>query len=446
MRIRRSLIIVLFAGGATACATTAASGPEALARLESARTANPSSEPVVRSLGIEYYKNNRLKDARAALEQAAKLDPRDGTAALYLGLTAEAQGDLAAARTAYSSYVEYGRTSRVRRSLESRLASLQRKELVQSVKTQLQQEQQLGGVPGKPNVVAVPPMRFSGLDTSLKPLERGMAELLTTDLARSSKITVVERMRIQALVDEIKLQQSGATDSASNVRAGKILQAGRMVQGSILQQGQQLRVDATVIDVPTARATGATNDNRTLDQLLTIEKNIALGLFQQMGVTLTTAERNAIEQRPTRALAAFLAYSRGLLREDEGKFDEANRFYQEAMRLDPGFVAARQKSENVERVIAGNQMTVQTIESGLDGTPEGRIVDQAGQGQAVGAGVSVGTAAVAAGDLNPPAAGAAATGAGPITSPPSRDPASAGTGLDNPTKQTARIEIRVQRP
>src|SRR5213080_5130757 len=94
-----------------------------------------------------------------------------------------------------------------------------------------------------------------------------------------------------------------------------------LVQRSILQQGPQLRVDAAVIEVPTTRVAGSTNDDRALDQLLTLEKNIALGLFQQLGVTLTTAERNAIEQRPTRSLAAFLAYSRGLLSEDEGRFE-----------------------------------------------------------------------------------------------------------------------------
>ena len=300
--IVRSVGLVTIVLGVAACATGGASavGPEAVARLERERASSPQSEPVLRSLGIAYYKSGNLKDARTALEQARKLNPRDGTAALYLGLTAEGLNDFATARAAYSTYVEYGRTSRVRHALESRLASLQRKELQEMARAQVRNERQLAQVPGAPNVVAVLPLTFSGADTSLKPLERGLAELLTTDLARSSRLTVVERLRLQAVLDEMKLQSSGATDSSGNVRAGKILQAGRLVQGSILQQGPQLRVDAAVIDVPTTRIAGSTNDDRALDQLLTLEKNIALGLFQQLGVTLTTAERNAIEERPTR--------------------------------------------------------------------------------------------------------------------------------------------------
>src|SRR5690349_19656355 len=224
-----------------ACATVGTPGPEAIARLEHDRVSNPRSEPVLRSLGIAYYKARNFAAARTALDEALKIDPRDGTAALYLGLTAEEQNDIAAARQAYGSYVRYGRTTRVRHALEARLASLQRKEIQAAARTQVREEQRLAQVAGAPNVIAVLPLNFSGADTSLKPLERGFAELLTTDLARSSRLQVVERLRLQAVLDEIKLQVSGATDSSSNVRAGRILQAGRLVEGSILQSGQQLR-------------------------------------------------------------------------------------------------------------------------------------------------------------------------------------------------------------
>jgi len=450
MRMIRSVGLCAFALGAAACATVggggAAGGSAAIARLERERANNPQSEPVLRSLGIAYYKSGKLPEARTALEQATKLNPRDGTAALYLGLTAEGQNDFATARTAYASYIEYGRTSRVRHALEARLSALQRKQLEETARAEVRDEQKLAQVAGTPNVVAVLPLAFSGADTSLKPLERGLAELLTTDLARSSRLTVVERLRLQAVLDEIKLQASGATDSSSNVRAGKILQAGRLVQGSIIQQGPDLRVDAAVIDVPTTRVAGATNDNRALDQLLTLEKNIALGLFQQMGITLTTAERNAIEERPTRSLAAFVAYSRGLLLEDEGQFDKAETFYQEAARLDPGFAAAQAKSQETRLIIAGNQLNSRSIESNRAGSAEGRIADQAALGT-VATGTESGTALGVAGDLNPSAAAAAAANAsGALTGPPLRDPAGEGTGIDNPSQKTARIEIVVKRP
>ena len=443
----RSLFMVVVLAGTSACATAArSSGPDAIARLERARAAQPRSEPVLRALGIVYYKAGRLPEARSALEEAAKQNPRDGTVALYLGMTAEAQNDLSAARTAYSSYLTFGRTKRVRSQLSDRLAALERKEIAQRAKAQVEQERTLSSVAGGRNVVAVMPLTFTGVDTTLKALERGLAELLTTDLARSRQLTVVERARIQSLLDEIKLQQSGTTDASTNVRAGKILQAGRMVQGSILQQGQQLRVDAAVIDVPTTQVAGSTNDDQALDQLFTLERNIVLGLFQQLGITLTTAERNEIEQRPTRSIAAFLSYSRGLLEEDQGRYDDANRYYQNAVRIDPGFGVARTKVEQTQSILNSAQVTTQQIEQGLNGTAEGQIVQQASAGSANSDGQPA-SAINAANDLNPTVAGSAATAAaGALTTSPTKDPAGAGTGLDNLGGRPARIEIRVQRP
>ena len=285
--------------------------------------------------------------------------------------------------------------------------SLARRELDEDAKRAIQQERSIGVAAGSPTTVAVLPLRFSGSDSSLRPLERGFAELLTTDLSRSARLTVVERPRIQALLDELALQQSGRTDSSTNVRAGRLLRAGRIVQGSIFQIGESgLRVDAAVLDVPTSAVRGAARGEAELDGLFDLEKRIALGLFDELGVTLTVAERNAIEQRPTRSLAAFLAYSRGLTAEDDGRLDEANRFYRDAIRLDPGFGAAIRRTRDA------------LLTSDARQTRRSEVADAA---QAV------------ADDLNPSSAGAAtAPGRSGEHGAPEKDAASAATHTDDP--------------
>ena len=444
----------LLLAGLAACATGGMTAGESVTRLEQQQKSSPTSAAVNRSLGIAYYKANRYPEARTALETATKLDPKDGTTALYLGLSAEELGDLSAAKSAYSSYIQYGRTSRVRSQLESRLAALTRKEIAADAKAALRQEATLAGQPTSPTVVAVMPMRFSGPDSSLKPLERGFADLLTTDLARSSQLTLVERSRMQALLDEIQLQKSGATDAASNVRAGKMLRAGRVVQGSLNQVGAfDLRADAAVVDVPTSQIRGTANASDQLEAVFNLEKKLALDLFTQLGVTLSPAERNTIEQRPTRSMQAFLAYSRGLRAEDEGRYDDAGRFFNEAIRIDPGFQSAQTKSQEVKQASAGAVVTAATVEVSLKGTSEGAVVNAATQGNtqlntssSSGLGNTVQTTA---GDLNPSATsaatGAAAGGGSAVAVPGSKDPVSAGTGSDNPTG-TAKVTIIIKRP
>jgi tetratricopeptide (TPR) repeat protein len=451
MRTLNPVLSTLLVVGLAACATGGMSAGDSVTRLEQQQHADPQSAAVNRSLGIAYYKANRFPEARTSLETAAKVDPKDGTTSLYLGLTDEALGDLSAAKAAYSSYIQFGRTSRVRSQLQSRLAALTRKELAAEAKSAVRQEATLSGQAGDPRTVAVMPLRFSGADSTLKPLERGFADLLTTDLARSSQLTLVERSRMQALIDEIKLQQTGATDAATNVRAGKLVRAGRVVQGAILQvDGATLRVDAAVVDVPTSQIRGSAQASDLLEQVFNLEKKLALDLFTQLGVTLTVAERQQIEQRPTRSMQAFLAYSRGLTASDEGRYDDASRFFNDAVRLDPGFGAAQSKGQESSAASAGAGVTAATVEGSLKGTSEGAVVAAAQQGSLGSSGPSglASTVQNAAGDINPSPAGAAAgagSGGGGTSQPGSKDPVSAGTGSDNPSG-TAKVTILITRP
>ncbi|MEO6528343.1 MAG: CsgG/HfaB family protein [Gemmatimonadaceae bacterium] len=442
MRTLIAVAVPFLALSLGACASGGSGGSGAsLVRLEREQHASPGSFAVNRSLGIAYYKAARYADARAALETATRLQPNDGTTALYLGLAAEEMGDLPAARRAYASYLNVGRTSRVRLQLQSRLAALAKRELAADAKATVQSEGSLGTGSGAPTTIAVLPLRFTGADTSLRPLERGFAELLITDLARSSQLTVVERPRIQALLDELAMQRSSGTDASTSARAGRLLRAGRVVQGSILQlSGSQLRVDAAVVDVPTTQIRGTTQGADQADRLFDLEKRIALDLFRELGVTLTVAERNAIEQRPTRSLAAFLAYSRGLAAEDHGRYDDASRFYRDAARIDPGFGAALQKSQDAQSVSNG-LVSARSVEAGLRGTAEG--AEAGARGNSADA---AGAAKAAAGDLNPSAAGSATSpGRSGEHGPPQKDPVSAATNTDAPGR-AGRVTIVITRP
>ena len=450
-----TLMTVALACAVGACASVPTTETDAVARLEQRQRSTPGSAAINRALGIAYYQGGRFAEARRALDAAARLDPTDGTTLLYLGLTAEAQNDLPAAKDAYASYLRFGRTSRVRVQLQSRLAALARRELALDAKRAVAQEATLGAATGSPTTVAVMPLRFSGRDSTLQPLERGFADLLVTDLARAPELTLVERARLQALLDEMQLGARGVTDAATSARAGRLLRAGRVVQGALLQlptvNGDQvLRADAAVVDVPTSRVQGTAQGVEVLDQVFALEKKLALDLFQQLGVTLTVAQRNAIEQRPTRSLAAFLAYSRGLASEDAGRFDDANRYFNEAIRLDPGFGAAQQKSAETKQLSMA--ATPATVEASAQGATEGRVATAAAQGTATPVGSTTGAAGstikTITDGLNTSTASVATGGATvgtPLPPPPGKDPVASGTNTEN-GGVAGRVTFTIPRP
>ncbi|MFL5560018.1 MAG: CsgG/HfaB family protein [Gemmatimonadaceae bacterium] len=443
--MRRSLAALLLAALATVGGCATHNQGSAVARLEARRDAHPEAAKTLRALGIAYYDAGRFADAVRVLGRAQQLMPSDGVTALYLGMSAEATGDLKTARTAYEGYVRFGRTSRVRAQLRGRLAALARKELEAEAKATVAAEATIGSEPGSPRTVAVLPLSFSGTDTTLTSLGRGLADLMISDLSRSSQLTVVERDRMDALLDEIKLSANGdAVDAATAVRSGRLTRAGRVVRGSITQlQGQSLRADAAVLDVRTAQAGKDLNTDFTLDALFDAEKRIVFGVFDDIGVALTPAERAAIDQRPTRSIAAFLAYSGGLAAEDSGRFDRAARLYEEAARLDPGFAAAQAGASRAQATAAGQSVTPAAVQASLAGTAEGATVNAARDGE-VGDGARLAsTLGAARDDLNPSPAADVAAGAIQL---PAKDPVGIATGAGDVTVNTAVLRIKVGLP
>jgi tetratricopeptide (TPR) repeat protein len=426
-----------------------------LDKLERAKTANPSSVAALRALGIAYYKRQRFADAQTVLDAARRLDPKDGVSALYAGLAAEARNDYTAAKDAYNSYLLVGKTRSVRNDIRTRLVALSRAELHAAAKSAIANEAQIAQQAGDPRTVAVLPMTFSGTDQTLAPLSRGMSDLLISDLARSPDLQLLERDRIQAMVDEIALSQSGRADAATSLRAGKLVRASRVVQGAITQTGaRNLTVNAAVVSVATSQQQGRdVQSSDVLEQIFTIEKNLALGLFTELGVRLSAADRAAIEQRPTRSLQAFLAYSNGLVAEDEGRYGDAARFYDQARSIDPGFGAALQKAQSARSAQQGAQVTAAKVESGLRNSAEGATVSAAERGVAASNTGIGSTLANAVGDINPSAANSVNTNTGgtsgqtqPQAPPTTRDPAAEKTGTDQPATKTGQVTIVIRKP
>jgi TolB-like protein len=201
--------------------------------------------------------------------------------------------------------------------------------------------------------VGVTPFRVTAADTTLNVLGYGLADLLITDLARSGQLRVVDRLRVDALMRELALAGSGRVDSASAPRAGRLLGARRLVLGSLTADGRSpARLDGRVGDVVTGRIAATPPSRAPIEAILDAEKSLAFQLFDALGVRLTPAERALVEQRPTRSLAALLAYSRGVRAESVRDLRQARREYQSALGLDPAFATVRDRLGLVERWLA----------------------------------------------------------------------------------------------
>jgi tetratricopeptide (TPR) repeat protein len=167
---------------------------------------------------------------------------------------------------------------------------------------------------------------------------------------------------MQTMLDEMRLSEQGRADPQSAVRSGRLLAAGRVVQGSLTDADNAIRADASVVNVSTSSVQPPASSAEPLSRLFDMEKALAIQLFDNMGITLTDAERQAFNARPTQSLQAFLAWSRGLEAEDRGDFAGAQEFYNQAVRIDPGFTTAAQNSQQAGDLQQASTQTVADVD------------------------------------------------------------------------------------
>lgn len=314
-------------------------------------TAQPSPEAQLR-LGEAQYRAGQDTAARATLRPLAAASGDVGDLAnLYDAAAADQLGDLAAAHQGYTRWLAHHDDGAVR----ARLGDVDRRQADAAARAAIASERSLDASSLPAHTVGVTPLQMTGGDSTISSLGYGLADLLITDLSRSAQLQVVDRTRTDALLRELALAGSGRVDSATAPRVGRLIGARRIVNGVVdATPGGRLTVSTRVADAARGTLVGQPVTERTsLDDILDAEKALAFSLFTELGVTLTPAERAAVEQRPTRYLAAFLAYSKGARAEAYGDYRTAHAYYAQAVLIDPGFSAAASRMQSVS--VSGTQ-------------------------------------------------------------------------------------------
>jgi TolB-like protein len=194
--------------------------------------------------------------------------------------------------------------------------------------------------------LAVPPFEWRGEDARLGALGYALADLLITDLSRSRALRLVERARLGALLTELDLAGAGRVDSATAPRVGRLIQARRLILGTVdtLPSGE-FRLGVRIADVETGRIAAAVDARASAVDLLSAEKVLVYRLFDALGVTPTPAERAAIDaERPAVSLTALVAFGEGVRAELQGNTRAALSAYGSAALLAPELTVARARA------------------------------------------------------------------------------------------------------
>ncbi len=192
-------------------------------------------------------------------------------------------------------------------------------------------------LPDKPSV-AVLPFDNIGADPKWDRLANGMTDDVITDLSHSKDLVVIARNSTELYKDKpIDIRQ-----------VGRDLNVKYVLQGSIQSMGDQIRVNAQLIEVASGGHVWSERYDRPADDLFVVQNDVT----QKIAATLTgytrggvvaQAERRLLRRKPPASLSAFDTYLLGVEAQNkvtkEGLI-EAEGLFRKALQLDPQLARA----------------------------------------------------------------------------------------------------------
>ena len=168
----------------------------------------------------------------------------------------------------------------------------------------------------------------------------GMTEDLITDLSKISGLTVISRT-----------STSGYKGRKIDVReVGEALGVRYVMEGSVRKAGEQVRINAQLIDASTGGHLWAERYDGKLDDIFSLQDRVLEQIVGSLALTLSGDDRRRLAARGTKSVAAHDLYLRGLFHESafsrEGN-REAMQLYEQALAIDPDYALPYTRMANI---------------------------------------------------------------------------------------------------
>lgn len=357
-------VVALLGGGCgLARRPTAAPTPSELAQLERSLAADSSDYDVAMAATAAYLSAGRTDAAGRVVASMRRRFPDLPATDLFDGFVAEAEGDSLRAQMLYVRWLATGRGS-FDAAIVGRLAAIEETALRAEVRAAID------GTPAEPNgddLVLVLP--FTTDQATLSDIAPAITELLTADLEAVGLLRVVDRRHVAVAMSEAGITDDQLDDPQVVARLARLLGAGTSVRGKLsFDDLGQLTVTAPVTSVlGTRRVTSV----KALPIAYSAEKEIALALYDALGLVLTSRQAQEVFNPPSSTNAtsfdranarrgqsprplALVAFGQGLRAEDVGDFEMAIARYELALRIDRDFTMAAERAIRAAAIVAAS--------------------------------------------------------------------------------------------
>jgi curli biogenesis system outer membrane secretion channel CsgG len=217
---------------------------------------------------------------------------------------------------------------------------------------------QAGAQPDRRATVAVLPSFNNGSvvnHADYDALGKGIADVLITELATNGAVRVVERDKIQQLIDEQNLGASGRVDKETAVKIGKLLGAHHVISGGfIIDPKGTMRLDVRAVNSETGLVEHVESVTDKADNMLAVISTMADKLNKGMKLPPMPAGtvRSAVAPEATKPgrWRDLILYARAEDANDKKNKSQALALYKEFLDKSPPTVLTSQRRRAEQKV------------------------------------------------------------------------------------------------
>jgi serine/threonine-protein kinase len=190
-----------------------------------------------------------------------------------------------------------------------------------------------GGTSGRVRAIAVLPFENRSGDPDQEYFADGVTDALIADLAKIGALRVISRTSA--------MRFKGTQTPLPQV--ARELNVDALVEGSALRAGDRARVTVQLVDAATDRTLWADTFERDLRDVLTLQREVAQEIAQEIRVYVTPDEQARLSPRGPVNPLAHVAYLQGRYLWNRWTTDairESVERYEEAIRADPSYALA----------------------------------------------------------------------------------------------------------
>lgn len=188
-------------------------------------------------------------------------------------------------------------------------------------------------LPGAIQSIAVLPLENLSGDAKQDYFADGMTDALITELSQIRKLRVISRTSVM----QYKHTQKPLDQIAQELNVDAI------VEGSVLRDGDRVRVSAKLFQANIEKALWANNFERNFTDILALQSDVATAIARGIQVELSAAEQTQLARSRSVVPEAYDAYLRGKNEAEKRTpeaFRDAANYFQKAIDKDKTFAAA----------------------------------------------------------------------------------------------------------